>query len=170
MRLIASWVMAAALGGLLGIESLTAQWPAQIVAGARVRARLPEAQYQRGTGRGHLLRGRIAGLAPDTLYLAITDSVGPLAIPRHLIQRLDYSRGVPSRLQSGLIRGLLGGAGFALAMVLLNDQGDDGTSDETAALIGGIVGFTTGATLGAIFPTERWKSVRLRMTIPRSAW
>jgi hypothetical protein len=165
MKLIATWVMAAALGGVLEIESLTAQWPAQIVPGARVRARLPETQYQRGGGRGHLLRGRVTGLTSDTLYLAITDSVGPLAVPRHLIQRLDYSRGVPSRLESGLIRGLISGASLALAMVFLDDE-SDGTSTETAALVGGIVGFAAGGALGAIFPTERWKSVRLRVSVP----
>jgi hypothetical protein len=39
--------------------------------------------------RGHLIRGQIMALTPDTLYLAVTDSLGPLAVPRRLIEHLD---------------------------------------------------------------------------------
>ncbi len=40
---------------------------------------------------------------------------------------------------------------------------DDGSPWDTgeAALIGGGIGFGTGAIFGAIFPRERWKSARL---------
>jgi hypothetical protein len=85
------------------MATLGAQRPAEITPGVRVRARLPEAQYPRGGTRGHLLRGRVTTMTADTLYLAITDSVGPLAVPRSLIERLDYSRGVPSRASSAAI-------------------------------------------------------------------
>jgi hypothetical protein len=108
----------------------------------------------------------VSRLSPDTLYLAITDSVGPLPIPRRLIQRLDYSRGVPSRLSSALTRGLVGGAVWAAALALWNElEEDPGTSTGTAALIGGAVGFGTGAIVGAIFPIERWKSVKLGVVV-----
>jgi hypothetical protein len=168
MRLLASW-MIVALGMLAAAQSLEAQWPAEIVPGARVRARLPERQYQQGNQRGHLLRGRVSRLSADTLYLAITDSVGPLAIPRQLIQRLDYSRGVPSRLSSALTRGLVGGAVLAATLALWNELDEDsGTSTGDAALIGAAVGFGTGAIVGAIFPIERWKSVKLGVTVPLS--
>jgi hypothetical protein len=157
--------------GLGPIGAPAAQWPAEIAPGVRVRARLPEAQHQAEGRRGHLLRGRVTALSPDTLYLAVTDSIGPLAIPRHLIERLDYSRGVPSRTVSGLTRGLLLGAAFAAYMVLLN-EGDDGpgrASAGTAALVGGGFGFATGALYGALYPRERWKSVRLgvSLSVPR---
>jgi hypothetical protein len=124
--------------------------------------RLPEVEYQETVRRGHLLRGRVTGLAPDTLYLAITDSLGPLAVPRSLIQRLDLSRGVPSRGASALRQGVISGALTALMVALLNES-DDGSSWDTgeAALIGGGIGFGTGAMFGAIFPRERWKSARL---------
>jgi hypothetical protein len=158
----------AVLGTLAAAHRLEAQWPAEIVPGARVQARLPEMQYQKGNQRGHLLRGRVSGLSADTLYLAITDSVGPLAVPRHLIQRLDYSRGVPSRLSSALTRGLVGGAVLAATLALLNEvQEDPSTSTGDVALIGAAIGFGTGAILGAIFPTERWKSVKLGVRIER---
>jgi hypothetical protein len=148
--------------------ALSAQWPVAIAPGVRVRARLPEAQYQADGRRGHRLRGRVTALTSDTLYLAVTDSVGPLAVPRHLIERLDYSRGVPSRAVSGLTRGLLLGAAFAVSTVLLNEA-DDGAgraSAGTAALVGGGFGFATGAVYGALYPRERWKSARLGASIP----
>jgi hypothetical protein len=161
-------MLVAALGTLAATQRLEAQWPAEIVPGARVQARLPEMQYQKGNQRGHLLRGRVSGLSPDTLYLAITDSVGPLAIPRNLIQRLDYSRGVPSRLSSALIRGLVSGAVLAGTFALVNELWEDsGTSTGDAALIGAAVGFGTGAIVGAIFPIERWKSVKLGVRVER---
>ncbi|MBA2460123.1 MAG: hypothetical protein H0V43_14365 [Gemmatimonadales bacterium] len=101
---------------------LSAQWPPEIAPGARVRARVPEVQYQREGTRGHFLRGRVTALSPDTLYLAIADSLGPLAVPRRLIERLDYSRGVPSLVSSALREGLVSAAGSALLLVLLTDR------------------------------------------------
>jgi hypothetical protein len=82
-----------------------AQWPSDVVEGARVRVEVPEQQYQADNRRGHLLRGRVTAVAGDTLYLAVADSLGPLAIPRTLVQRLDLSCGVPSRAASAVRRG-----------------------------------------------------------------
>lgn len=78
---------------------LTAQWPADVTPDTRVQARLPETQYQIDGPRGQLIRGRIAALAPDTLYLAVTDSLGPLAIPRALVQRLQISKSALARCE-----------------------------------------------------------------------
>ena len=136
-----------------------------------MRARLPEVQYQVGGARGHLLRGRVTALTPDTLYLAITDSLSPLGVPRSLIERLDYSRGVPSRASSALKRGLIAGAGYALLMVLINetDEEPERVSAGTAALVGGGFGLAIGGVFGALHPQERWKSVRLgvNLTLPQ---
>jgi hypothetical protein len=145
----------------LGFSETTAQWPATVEPGARVRVRLPEVQYQETVRRGHMLRGRVTALTPDTLYLAITDSVGPLAVPRPLIQRLDLSRGVPSRGANALRQGLISGALSALMLVLINETGSGTSEWDTgeAALIGGGIGFATGAILGAIFPRERWRRI-----------
>jgi hypothetical protein len=141
-----------------------AQWPSAVISGARVQVRLPEVQYQYGGRRGHMVRGRVTSLTSDTLYLAVTDSLGPLPIPRHMIERLESSRGVPSRLASAARRGLLAGAAFSLFSIVLNEVGDesDHVDTGTAALIGGGVGLALGGTLGAIYPTERWKHVRLQ--------
>lgn len=149
---------------LIGLPSLLgAQWPSELTVGARVRAHLPEAQYQPDARRGHLLRGRIAALADDTLYLAITDSVGPLALPRPLIQRLDLSRGVPSRgvsaLREGVTLGIVGAA-TGLVVFSLLDAPNDADAGEVALIYAGI-NFGVGAILGALFPRERWGRVRL---------
>jgi hypothetical protein len=151
-------------------SNLGAQWPAGIAAGARVQARLPEVQYQVDGRRGQLVRGRVTALTPDSLYLAITDSVGQVAVPRHLIERLAYSRGVPSRVSSAARRGLFTGAGTALLFVLLNEMDEEPgrASTGSAALFGAGVGLTTGAVLGAIYPRERWKGVRLESDSSRA--
>ncbi len=151
----------------LPIPAARAQWPPEIITGTRVQAKLPEAQFQPVGRRGHLVRGRVVDLATDTLYLAVTDSVGPLAIPRHLIERLDYSRGVPSRASSALTHGVRTGAAMALLLVLLNglEEGSDRMSTGTAALAGAGVGFTLGAVVGAFRPQERWREVRLGVTV-----
>jgi hypothetical protein len=143
---------------------LSAQWPAGVTSGARVQVRLPELQYQLAGPRGQLLRGRINGLSADTLYLSVTDSLGPLPIPRRMIDRLQLSKGVPSRLNNALRGGLIAGIGTALLSVGLNelhDEPDNDTSAGTAALVGGAVGFAVGGITGAIWPAERWKRVRL---------
>lgn len=162
MRSILQWALLWMVLCHLPIAAAGAQWPSEIVAEARVRAKLPEAQFQPGGPRGHLVRGRVAGLAPDTLYLAVTDSVGPLAIPRGLIERLDYSQGVPSRAASALVQGVRTAAAVALLVVLVNTAEDD--SDLTtgqAALAGAGIGFSLGAVVGALRPEERWRKVRL---------
>ena len=149
---------------LNSVAALAGQWPSAITVGARVQARLPELQYQFDGRRGLLIRGRVTALTLDTLYLAVTDSLGPLAVPRRLIQHLDYSRGVPSRSASAARRGLLAGAGAALLFALLNDAEEEPgrMNAGSAALLGAGVGLTTGAVLGALFPHERWKRVRLK--------
>jgi hypothetical protein len=132
-----------------------------------VQAKLPEAQFQPVGRRGHLVRGRVAGLATDTLYLAVADSVGSLAIPRRLIERLDYSRGVPSRASSAFTHGVRTAAAVALLVVLFNGLEDDRDrmSTGTAALAGAGIGFTIGAVVGAFRPQERWREVHLEVTV-----
>jgi hypothetical protein len=139
--------------------SLAAQWPPQVTPGTRVQVRLPEAQHQVGP-RGQLLRGRVTSLAQDTLYLAVTDSVGPLAIPRSFVQRLEISRGAPSRGVSALLGGLLGGAFGAATFYLVTVISPNGGDSGDAALMGGAIGLGLGGLSGALWPQERWKRVR----------
>jgi hypothetical protein len=89
--------------------------------------------------------------------------VGPLAIPRTLLQRLEISKGVPSRGLSALKRGVFGGASAALTALILFglDDEPDGTDSGDAALAAGGVGLVLGSVFGALYPRERWKRVRL---------
>jgi hypothetical protein len=152
---------------LCPIARANSQWPPEVGAGARVQVRLPEAEFQPRAHRGQLLRGRVVRLAQDSLYLAVTDSVGPLAIPRSLIERLEYSRGVPSRPTSALIQGLRTGVAAALVVGLVNELDDDSNlSFGEAALVGGGIGVAIGAVVGAIRPEERWRRVRLGVVVP----
>jgi hypothetical protein len=52
-------------------------------------------------------------------------------------------------------------------LVLLNESDDASqrSSPGTAALVGAGIGFTRGAVFGALYPRERWKSVRLGMSV-----
>jgi hypothetical protein len=147
---------------LTASQQLASQWPSQITSGARVQVRLPELQYQFAGHRGHYLRGKVTTLTADTLYLAVIDSLAPIPIPRPFIERLEYSRGVPSRGASALQRGLISGVTTAIFFLLLNEIDDDGTDAGTAALVGGGIGLTLGGLSGALWPKERWKRVELR--------
>jgi len=139
--------------------SFAAQWPPQVSPGTRVQVRLPEAQHQAGQ-QGHLLRGRVSSLAEDTLYLAVADSLGPLAIPRSFVKRLEISRGAPSRGISALLGGLIGGAFGAATFYLVTVISPNGGDSGDAALVGGAIGLGLGGLSGALWPQERWKRVR----------
>ena len=162
------WLLIQVVILIIGVSQyLDAQWPPSVSSGARVQVCLPEVQYQLGGRRGHLVRGRVTSLTTDTLYLAVTDSLGPLAIPRQMIERLEFSRGVPSRLASALRRGLISAAATSLLLVVLNefDEEQNRGSTGSAALIGAVGGFVAGGVAGAIYPTERWKHVRLEVRL-----
>jgi len=148
---------------LAPLRPLVAQWPAPVDSGARVQVWLPEKQYQIAAMRGLAIRGRVAGLTPDTLYVAVADSIGPVPIPRQLIKRLEYSRGVPSRFESGVRRGVVAGIGTALLLMGLNQllPEDDEQDTGDVALVGAGIGLFTGGLSGALYPRERWKRVKL---------
>jgi hypothetical protein len=163
MSLIRHLIVALLTSATGAVADVAAQWPDAVTPGTRVQVRLPESQYQIDGTRGHLVRGRITALAPDTVYLAVTDSVGPLAIPRALLQRLEISKGVPSRGLSAVKRGVLGGAIAAVTALIwfgLDDE-PDGTDSGDAALVAGGFGLVLGSVFGALYPRERWKRVRL---------
>jgi hypothetical protein len=163
MSAVQSVALAVLIAAMGARTNLTAQWPSAVAPGTRVRARLPESQYQADERRGLLIRGRITSLVADTLYLAVTDSLGPLPIPRSFVQRLEISRGVPSRGVSALERGLLTGLSGALTGLIAYgiDDEPDGTAAGTGALVLGGVGLVIGSISGALHPRERWKRVRL---------
>ena len=111
------------------------------------------------------IRGTVTALAGDTLRLRVPHTSGTLAISRADVRHLRRSLGVPNRGESAA-RGLVGGAvlgalyGLILRSTERSDWGERTTGD--AALLGAGIGAGIGVVTGAIFPTERWKRVKLR--------
>jgi hypothetical protein len=144
---------------LLSCRPLAAQWSRDLRPGQRLQVRLPEREPQTTSRRGHDLRGTLARLSPDTLYLRITDSLGAVAIPRALIRRLQISRGVPSRAASAARSGVRWGVGLALFAAVFPESIEGSPSRGEAAALGGGLGVAFGALVGALFPAERWKRI-----------
>ena len=162
---LASLLMAlAALGA--SPSRLHAQFPAEVQPGARVRVWLPEARRQgEGPARRQLLRGTLAGVAPDTLRLTVPGAVGVIAIPRSAMRRLEVSRGAPSRPASALGRAVGGAIGGAVLWAQMNDPRRSGgphyRTDWRAAGVGAAWGAGIGALTGLLWPHEGWRRVRL---------
>jgi hypothetical protein len=149
--------------GLVG-GPLAAQFPADVALRSRVRVVLPDSLRQEwGPPRQQWLRGEVARLTADTLYLQLQGAAAPVPIHRAAIKRIDRSLGLPSRPESAL-RGALTWAFWGALYWAAIRQTDDGRTadrfgDDLAA--GAAVGAGAGFILGAMFPSERWRRVRL---------
>jgi hypothetical protein len=143
-----------------------AQFPADVQPGTRVRVWLPESYRQADgpTGR-QLLRGTIASVSSEALQVTVPGTTGQLSVPRADIRRLEISRGRPSRGASAFERAVGGAIGGAALWAILNDPRRTGgphyRTDWRAAGVGAEWGAGTGAVLGFIWPSERWRRVRL---------
>jgi hypothetical protein len=140
----------------------TAQFPAEVQPGTRVRVWVPETTRQEeGPYRRQLLRGTVESV-DGTLRLRVPGTAGSLAIPRAAVRRLDVSRGV-SRGASMVERAVGGAIGGAIAFALLNDPRRKGgphyRTDWRAAGVGAAWGGGIGAVIGLAFPHERWHRV-----------
>jgi hypothetical protein len=143
-----------------------AQFPERVRPGVRVRVWLPESQQQEnGPWRRQLLRATVNEVRSDSLRLVVPGTVGGLSVARADIRRLDVSRGT-SRWASAIERAI----GFAIAgAITAAIENDPGSSewphynrDWRAAEEGAKWGAAIGAIVGFVFPTERWRRVRLR--------
>jgi hypothetical protein len=151
---------------LAATQPLAAQFPTAIAVGSRVRVVVADSVRQQWAPSTQWLRGEVAGLSRDTLYLRMPNTEAPVPIRQSVIRRLDRSLGVPSRPESAL-RGAIGGAFWGAIFLGLVQGVDDGSGvadqgfwediGEGAAFGAGI-----GFVLGTIFPTERWRRIRLR--------
>lgn len=158
-------VLAAAL--LVSAAPATAQFPERIQPGVRVRVSLPEAHRQEEGSPWHRqrLRATVSEVGNDTLRLTVPGAVGNLAVARADIRHLDVSRGT-SRAASAFERAI----GFAIAGAISAAIENDPQSSEwpnysrtwRAAGEGAKWGAALGAVVGFVFPTERWRRVRLR--------
>ena len=156
-----------ALALLAGLPCVAgAQFPADVNVGTRIRVWVPEPMRQmEGPARRQLLRGSISSLTPDSLRLSVPGTVGGLVIPRGSIRRLEVSRGV-SRPASAFERAAGGALGGAVTWAAMNDPrrrgGPHYGTDWRAAGVGASWGAGFGAVIGFVFPSERWRRVRLR--------
>lgn len=149
---------------LVTARPVAAQFPTDVAVGSRVRVMLPDSVRQAWGPRVQWVHGGVEALKTDTLYLRVHATASPVAIPRTSIKRMERSIGVPPRIESG-VRGALAGAFwlsvFSLAgKRLANSDPNSFWNDEVAeaAVAGALIGFS----FGAIFPTERWRRIRLR--------
>ena len=143
-----------------------AQFPARVQSGARVRVWVREAYLQdKQPWHRQQLRGTVASLTGDSLYLSVPGTAGTLAVARQSMLRLDVSRGRPSRAASALERAVGGAIVGAISTALNNNPKNDDwphySRDWRAAEEGAKWGAAFGAVLGFALPTERWHRVRL---------
>jgi hypothetical protein len=143
-----------------------AQFPERVAVGARVRVWVPEPWLQDGgPWKRQQLRGTVTAVGSDTLQLSIPGTEGTIAVARGSIKRLEISRGRPSRVASAFERAVGGAIVGAAATAIQNDPDNDEwpnySSDWRAAGQGAIYGAAFGAAIGIIFPTERWRRVRM---------
>jgi len=146
--------------------TVAAQFPERLQPGVRVRVWLPEAhQQENGPWRRQLLRATVSDVGNDTLRLVVPGTAGSLTVARANIRRLDVSRGT-SRVASTFERALGLAIVGAISTALENDPGGSQwpnySRDWRAAQEGAKWGAAFGAVLGVVFPTERWRRVRLR--------
>jgi hypothetical protein len=146
----------------------TAQFPARVQTGSRVRVWLPESRLQQDQGpwRRQLLRGTVESVTADTLRLSVPGAEGTLAVARQSVLRLDISRGAPSRVETALERAVALAIVGAITTALNNNPDNEDwphyTRDWRAAEEGAKWGAAFGAVVGFVFPTERWHRLRLR--------
>jgi hypothetical protein len=152
---------------LLAVTSTvaTAQFPDRVRPGVRVRVWLPDTLPQENTPwRRQLLRATVIGVEDTFLRLQVPGTMGPVAVPRGAIRRLDVSRG-RSRVASAFERAI----GFAIAGAITAGVNNDPygrkwpayNRDWRAAEEGAKWGAAIGALVGFALPTERWRRVRL---------
>ncbi len=154
------WILLLTLPITLVGRPLAAQFPTDVAVGSRVRIVLPDSVRQSwGPPQQQWLRGEVAALSGDTLYLQLQGAASAVPIRRATIKRIDRSLGIPTRPESA-IRGALIGALWGAIYTGLLREGTNVLGNDFAegAAIGGGIGFL----LGALFPSERWRRVRLR--------
>ena len=150
-----------------GPTSLAAQeLPVPVAVGARVRLTLPDPTPRRfGVfPPERWLVGELVTLTADTLAIRPHPVLSPIAVPRTVVRRLEISRGVPSRWRSAAAE-VVGGAlvGLLWGQVLYDAglRGPHFDSGARARTSGAVWGAGALATMGALFPRERWRGVPL---------
>ena len=137
--------------------------------GWRLRVHVPEDARQIAfQPRRQWLRGTVARLAPDTVYLDVPGTAGSVvAVPSDSVRELWRSRGVPSRGTSflrGAVAGALGGALIGAAWIWLDEGNHEFYGQRSAgeaAQAGAAIGALYVGAVSFLSPVERWKRVKL---------
>jgi hypothetical protein len=151
-----------ALAASLCATPAEAQVRDSIPPGTRVRLWLfPPPEGSEGAVETLRLQGTLRTYSADSLTLALHPGVAPLTLSWPVVRRLDRSRGMPSRLESGLRWGLISAAVGMVEFVLLEHTDEERTfqSTDKALLWGGVTGASFGFILGVWHPQERWTRV-----------
>ena len=152
---------------VLGIPAIAqGQLASAVTEGVRVRVTIPDGFRQRAwEGRQALVHGNVARVTSDSLYLTLPNAAGTVGIDRLQIKKLAVSRGMQNPVESALVRGI-GGAIVSGASSFIryhltpeDDRGRDSAGESAAK--SAAYGFGVGAFIGVLFPTEKWKKVRL---------
>lgn len=143
-----------------------AQFASAVTEGVRVRVTIPDGFRQRAwEGRQALIHGNVARVTNDSLYLTLPNAAGTVGIDRLQVKKLAVSRGMQSPVESAIVRGIGGAivsaAGTYIRYQLTAEEDRGSKSAGEAAGISAAYGFGVGALVGAIWPTEKWKKVRL---------
>ena len=155
-RLVLSCAAVMALATVAGAQSLQPGDRARIV--LRETQRQDETQTQRQL----ILRGDVASVSGDTVFLRFAGTVGAVGVPLGSAISVHRSLGVRSRPASAVRNGLLLATVGALYLGLtFSETHDYGVVNRGEALaLGAGLGAVTGAVIGALLPTERWQRIR----------
>jgi hypothetical protein len=158
--------MAALVASDLAGQADTGRWR-MVEIGSRVRVgvadRIPGVPDRTADGLFPIfvqrLQGTVHAIAPETLYLGVSNAAGRVAIPRIMIERVEMSLGRPSRARSALEAGTVGAVALALLVPAYVVDPDSRwfRSSGRATAAGAVIGLGVGALLGFLRPFERWR-------------
>ena len=142
--------------------------PDPFAPGTRVRIHLRDVHRQVPGASGPALqdlRGTVVRSTTDSVVLDLRPGIA--AVPRAAITRMGVSRGVSSRLESGL-RNAVGGAFIGGILGVVATTHEDDSRWETVGRYAGAVAAASFVT-GLIWPAERWRRVPRTMIVAPAA-
>lgn len=104
------------------------------------------------------LTGTVVSFTYDTLYLRLGEAPTTIAIPRRNIVTVAMSAGPPSRRISAAYVGGMSAVILGLFMPEIDAKEQRFGSEWAAAAVGATIGFAAGALVGALIPSERWRT------------
>jgi hypothetical protein len=105
------------------------------------------------------VHGTVLAIAPETLYVELSNTTGRVAIPRVIIQGVEMSLGRFSRVRSAFDLGTAGAVMLALFLPSFVVDPDSRwfRSEGRATSASAVIGFSAGIVFGLLLPYERWR-------------